>query len=681
MEASVSAAAAVPAQRGAPTPPLAAFRRVLESSPLPTALVAGTDAVLVSWANRAFCDLVGIALDDLTGRELSPVASPSMFTGRRSLRGQLPLATATGHPLTVPVVGVPLGGADDSGPWAVVVVADAREASRRLAAAETRLQALAEHAPVGILFSDCGLRVGYVNDRLVELFGRSADDLLGLGWVEAVVERDRDRLVDAVSKVLAGAAADITVTVRTPTLSRLIELRIAPVAAPDRAAGFVATVEDITQRRAAESELRHQALHDQASGLGNRRLLEREFAQGGGPGRVLLLVGISEFTQIVDSLGQSTGEELAVAAGRRLVDAAAGVPVVRLGADEFAVLLPAGAHNDERRLVELIDRVTGPVVVAGITLDLAVHAGHAVETDAGIALDEMLRRAHSALGAARRAGPNSLRGYDPAEAIGAKTRLALIGDLRQALSDGALVVHYQPVVDLRTGRPVGVEALARWPHPVRGPVPPDVFVPLAETTGMIAEVSRHMLAVATGDLMAWPSARAPEFVSVNISALQLGDPHLPDEVAAALGTSGLDPSRLVVELTETALMSRGDEAVTTLARLSDLGVRVALDDFGTGHSSLTRLHRFPLSHLKIDRTFVADLGHPGIGPILEAVVTMAHSLGLEVISEGVETREQQSTLLDAGIGLAQGWRYAKALPLGDLHTWWAAARPNTGDRT
>jgi diguanylate cyclase (GGDEF)-like protein len=426
----------------------------------------------------------------------------------------------------------------------------------------------------------------------------------------------------------------------------------------------------VTDHRTREKA--YEAHHDPLTGLASRALflerLERGLA-GAGTGRqrmAVLFIDLDRFKIVNDSLGHAAGDALLVAAADRLrsclrlTDTAA-----RIGGDEFAVaLFDASADEAAKVARRMLGLLQDPFVVLGKEVFVSASIGicHATGGRTG---EELIRAADLAMYAAKRNGKACYETFEPAMQDQLMRTLDLEADLRRAVECDEFVLRYQPVFDLVRGGVVAVEALVRWRHPDRGLVLPGQFVPLAEETGLIVAIGGRVLREACRQAGAWNAARPgrpPLTVQVNLSARQLQEPDLPDVVARALRDGGLDPGCLVLEITESLLLSDSEAMIARLRQLKRLGLRLALDDFGTGHSALAYLHRFPIDMIKIDRSFVAELA----SPLASAIVQFGRTLRLAVVAEGIETAEQLRRLRAAGCRLGQGYHFAGELQDSEL---------------
>ena len=443
----------------------------------------------------------------------------------------------------------------------------------------------------------------------------------------------------------------------------------------ENVAGVVVTARDVTERRALEEQLAQQAFHDDLTGLANRALFSDRIAHALARGArhpsllAVLFVDLDDFTTVNDSLGHAAGDQLLVAAGKRIQSSIRPEDTcARLGGDEFAVMIedisePEGAVTVARRILA---RMAAPLLIGGS--EVTVQGSVGIVLGAGEQTpSELMRSAELAMHRAKTEGKGRYALYEPSMHERVLERLALKADLQRAAVSEEFEVHYQPIVVLHTGEVVGVEALVRWRHPVRGLLLPSEFIPLAEETGMILPLGSHVLHEACVQVARWRRRGAATLgVNVNISARQLASRELSHEVSSALEASGLDPSALVIEITEGTLLE-SHAAVGRLQELKKLGVRIAIDDFGTGYSSLNYLRRFPVDYLKLARPFVEELGSsPDQEPLVAAILRLGTALGLETVAEGIERESQLDRLRGLNCRFGQGFLYSRPLPPAEL---------------
>jgi diguanylate cyclase (GGDEF)-like protein len=428
----------------------------------------------------------------------------------------------------------------------------------------------------------------------------------------------------------------------------------------------------------ASRRLRRQALHDALTGLPNRTLLHERTekaiasAQRSGRTAALLLIDLDRFKEVNDMLGHDHGDELLVQVSRRLsAIVRRGDVLARLGGDEFAVLLADVPHRGvvaevAARLHHALER---PFELRGVAVDLEASVGVALSPVHGEDVSTLLRRADVAMYEAKRSRAR-IETYDFDRDPYSPERLSLLAELRRALDEDELVLHYQPKISLSTGAVIGVEALVRWEHPQRGLLGPGEFVPLAERTGMVADLTRWVLDSAVRQCAAWRGVGIDLPVAVNLAAGNIVDSGLPEFAAATLERHGVPGNRLECEISEHTVMSDPHRAGDVLASLRELGVRLSLDDFGKGQSSLSYLKRLPLDEVKIDRSFVMGMADDDDdAAIVRSTIDLARHLGLEVVAEGVETEEIVDGLRDLRCDIAQGFHFSRPLPGDSLRAW------------
>jgi diguanylate cyclase (GGDEF)-like protein len=448
---------------------------------------------------------------------------------------------------------------------------------------------------------------------------------------------------------------------------RHVVINAEPLAGTDgERLGAVVTVLDVTQQHHQQLRLDHLTEHDPLTGLPNRHHLRRRIgtALGRETGPVTVLqIGLDRFKPVNESLGRQAGDQVLIVAASRIREAlGAADSLARLDGDEFAVVLaPADTGRVQQVVAGITARLSQPIWLGDRPVRCGASIGIATATTGDP--DDVLRDADLAMYAAKSTGGNQARTFTPALRAQMSERVRLEDELRDAVHRGDLIAHFQPIIDLATGRARAVEALARWPHPRLGMVPPDQFIPLAESSGLIDALGESMLRQSCDRLASAPGCTLD--VSVNVAPAQLRTAAFPDMVLAVLAETGVGPHRLILEITESMLTEDGD-VLAHLRRLRQHGVRIAVDDFGTGYSCLARLDTMPVDILKIDKSLLHRAGPLRSAPLVDAAIALAHGLGLRAVVEGVETVEQSDYLRERGCDSAQGYLYARPVAWADL---------------
>ncbi len=449
---------------------------------------------------------------------------------------------------------------------------------------------------------------------------------------------------------------------------------------------YVAVFNDITDQWRKDQRIEYLAFYDSLTGLANRALLNDRishaitFAERSQKSVAVLILDLDRFKNINDTFGHDQGDKLLQIVGVRLREAARETDTVaRLGGDEFVVLLENPGTPEDVAVIatRIVASIAEPTQLGGITLQVEASVGAALYPADGLDAAALLKNADTAMYEAKAAGKNTYRFFSASMTDRAKKRLHLEMDLRRALEKNELELHYQPKICLRTGSPVGAEALVRWRHPERGLVPPVEFIPLAEETGLIEPLGDWVLEEACRQLCVWrTSGSGVQSIAVNVSALQFRGLALSDRIRKLLDRYGLPGSVLEVELTESALMNDPDEAIEIMQSLRAAGVRIAVDDFGTGYSSLSYLSRLPIDTLKIDRSFVMQADHSANGRVVcETIIGLGRNLHLQVVAEGIETPEQLAYLRLQGCYAGQGYHFCRPVPERELTAWLAEVEP------
>ena len=541
---------------------------------------------------------------------------------------------------------------------------------------EERFRSLVRNASDGIMIARDDSTITYESPGVERVLGFAPEARIGRQAFELVHDEDLRSVRRLFSDVARNPDMEATAEFRARHADgswRVVEAVAKNLLADPAIEGIVVNYRDVTDRRSLEQQLRHQAFHDSLTGLPNRALfLDRlshaltRTRRGQAP-LAVMFIDLDDFKAVNDSLGHGAGDELLVAvAGRiRMTVREADTPA-RMGGDEFAILLEDATSADAARETagRVLDALRLPFRLQGQDVAIRASVGIATYDSPEQTADELLRNADISMYAAKSQGKDRLVVYESAVHDAAIWRLQLRTDLPLALERDELVLAYQPVVDLETQEVLGVEALLRWQHPRRGLIGPAEFVPIAEESGLIVPIGRWVLERACLQAREWRDARDGHGLdlSVNLSSRQIEDPNLVDDVRTALEKADLEPRRLTLELTESMLMQDAERTIETLGRLRGLGVRLAIDDFGTGYSSLSYLRQLPVDALKIDRSFVAvvDSG-PDEAALVRSIVSLAQSLRLDTVAEGIEQPGQLAELRTIGTRLGQGYFFARPL--------------------
>lgn len=538
---------------------------------------------------------------------------------------------------------------------------------------EDRNRALAQHAADLVVIVDRDLTFRYVSPSVEAILGHKITELVGRSLFDIVHPQELVRVRAVLDDLLAHPAKVVTGEFLASGADgglRHFEVTFNNLLEDVSVKGIVINARDITERKVLEQELAHQAFHDSLTNLANRALfldrVQHALARSDRadmPTSVLFL-DVDDFKTINDSLGHLVGDQVLIELARRVRSCLRPEDTVaRLGGDEFAILLeetgPIEAVAAASRILTTVSRdlsIQRHAIVIQASIGVAVsHAGGTAE--------ELLRDADVAMYAAKGLGKGQYVVFEPEMHRAALARIELQADLQRAIEGGELFLHYQPIVSLEEMRVTGVEALVRWLHPRRGVLAPDAFIPLAEETGLIDPLGRAVLAEACRQAVVWASEHGGLTMSVNLSARQLQRPDFVDDVAELLRDTGLDPSLLVLEITESVLMRDAEESVERLRGLNDLGVRLAIDDFGIGYSSLSYLKRFPVDILKIDKSFVDGLTQGAEESALaRAIVQIGRSLRLRTVAEGIERADQLVRLREIGCDFGQGYYVSAPVP-------------------
>jgi diguanylate cyclase (GGDEF)-like protein/PAS domain S-box-containing protein len=549
-----------------------------------------------------------------------------------------------------------------------------------LRSSEARFRAVFQSAGVGIAVVAGDGRIDEVNPAMTEMTGRATDELMQ-STVDVLLDADHRGLVD---RVLRGEEHHVRFEqrhVRPDGRPAWVDLTVSAIRDPaGQPANAVVLARDVTQRHLLEGRLHHEATHDPLTHLPNRALffswLAAVFAESTVDGRVgICYLDLDGFKAVNDTLGHDAGDELlsAVAVRLRTCVARLGHRIARVGGDEFALLVsPASGPDQLIAIAEaIIAALRQPVQLAGHRITVSASVGIVERPIRGTTAAELMKASDLTLYWAKQEGKGRWSLYDEERNSALLSRYALSAAMPAALERGEFILAYQPLVRLGDAHPVGAEALIRWRHPQRGLLMPGTFVSYAEETGLIVPLGAWVLREACRQACTWQqNSETPLFVSVNLAARQVNTPGIVEDVRRTLDDTGLDPTLLQLELTETAAMGTTGEPLRALQRLAELGIRISIDDFGTGHSNIAYLRQLPVHGLKLAGSFVEGLRTEQADPVDEHIVSslvdMAHALGLSVTAEGIEVQAQADRLRRLGCDLGQGYFYARPVPADDV---------------
>jgi diguanylate cyclase (GGDEF)-like protein/PAS domain S-box-containing protein len=673
---------------------------------LPAGLVVLDESLRVHSVNRSFRELLGLKNgDDVAGRDIEELLPlPGL---RERVEGVLASGTAGhgieatlgGKYLRIAITGIRLAEEEEEEEEEdrlLVVVEDVtaeHELRVQARAHEQRFYDLVQGLDAVVWEAEVRgeeIRFTFISDHVAALLGYPVQRWLGHEFWPAVVHPDdHDAVFDFYNQILEGDGGsrerfEIEYRARRADGGLLWLHDVVHLTPGGEGPGRLRGVTmDISARKEMEVRLAHLANHDPLTGLPNRNLLADRLGQAliaaarHARAAGVLFLDLDRFKVINDSLGHSAGDRLLKAVAERLQDSVReGDTVARLGGDEFIVILDDMAQPQDAALVaqKILESFVQPFHVevpeAGGVQEFffTTSIGISLYPGDGEDVDTLLKNADTAMYRAKERGGNSYQFFTPEMDTRARQRLSLENALRNALERREFVLHYQPQIDLATQNVIGVEALLRWNHPEQGLVAPADFIPLLEETGFIVPVGEWVLREACAQATAWRASGLPPLrVAVNLSARQLRHERFADTVAAALADTGMDPGDLELEITESAVMQQVEVSLETLSRVRALGVRLAMDDFGTGYSSLSHLKLLPINTVKIDQSFVRDMpADENDAAIVQAIIVLARTLRLDVIAEGVETKEQLAFLRAHGCDAMQGYLFSRPLPAAEV---------------
>jgi diguanylate cyclase (GGDEF)-like protein/PAS domain S-box-containing protein len=567
------------------------------------------------------------------------------------------------------------------GGWVAVHqdVTKQRQAEQELDKTKQFLDCIIANIPIAVVVKDAKTRrFLLVNQAFEAMLDLSRNDLLGK-TVFDIYQNKAAEFIDSGDSETLGSPHGVNYSeyeVESPNHGTRVHAtnRIVIRDPQGNAKYLIAVIEDVTERKKSEQRIAFMAHHDALTGLANRVAVAEKIEEAGARQRrfgepfSVLLLDLDRFKHVNDTLGHAAGDALLREVAARLKGFLRETDVLaRLGGDEFAII-QAAESNQRQAASKLADRITRiiakPFNIDGTEFHIAASIGIALAPEHATDTDSLLKMADMALYSAKSAGRNGYRFFGPEMSAAASERQDLETDLRRAIAQEEFELHYQPIIDTQSGKVSGAEALIRWRHATKGMIPPDQFIPLAEDTGLIAQIGEWVLHTACLEAATWPEGVK---VAVNLSAVQFRKSDLPDVVMYALAKAGLPPERLELEITETALIESAAECLPALRQFKNLGITVALDDFGTGYSSLSQLTLFPFNKIKIDKSFTQNLTkRTECAAIISGTLALAQSLNIETTAEGVETVQQYQLLRLAGVTSLQGYLFQRPCPANEI---------------
>jgi diguanylate cyclase (GGDEF)-like protein/PAS domain S-box-containing protein len=643
---------------------------LLES--LPDALFIVDGSWRFTHANGGAQTLLGRGAEDLVGRRidqiLDPLASELLPEMMRARDSGLPYEFVQTFESTGRVIEVRLQPSASEMLVHLRDVTERRSAEKRLREGERRLRLLLQQVPAVLWTADLRMRLTSASGTTLADYAVRETDVIGKSVVGVFAAPDKSpEMIAVLKRVLWGES----LRYETCRNGRWLQHEIEPLRGNDGTiVGAIGAAIDVSEMKQSSQRLAHQARVDALTALPNRLALEEQLgtmlseAKIARHGMAVMFLDLDRFKVINDSLGHRAGDEVLRTVSRRLVDLLKGrARVFRPGGDEFVILTEGGTKSADvaEMAAQILDSFEVPIAFEGRELSVSCSVGASLYPDNASDAAELIKQADSAMYRAKDAGRQNAKFYSDAMHSHILERMGLELDLRQALARGEFVVFYQPIVDLATERIIAAEALLRWNHPLLGVVQPDRFIGIAEEIGSILDITAWVLKQACSHASAMRALGLPEFrIAVNLSARDLCEPEIHERIRSALAEAALGADALDLEITEGITLN--DVAIKAVAQIQKSGVRVVVDDFGIGYSSLDYIKRLPVGAIKIDKSFVADIVHDKYDQaIVKAITTLAESLGLGVVAEGVETKAQRDFLLTVHAPTAQGFYFSRPL--------------------
>ncbi len=551
---------------------------------------------------------------------------------------------------------------------------DRHKSEARVLRSEARFRSLVQRSSDIVAICDEDGLVTYISPASKKMLGYEPSELIGTSVLEVMSMTALSDTSELRAQLTVGAVEQQqNFEIRTAAKDgswRYLNVTATNLLEDPAVEGFVLNVRDDTERLSLERSLRHQANHDALTKLANRSQftdgLSDVLADGSRSNEVIgvMFIDLDDFKTINDALGHAVGDQVLIEVGDRLRRAVRmNDMVARFGGDEFAVLLTKmyGEHEGLEMAARLLEALAVPIALEGRNVSMNASIGVSFDRQRNIDASELIKQADVAMYASKDKGKGRVSVFNQTMMTSAGGRLDLIDSLREAIDDGQITVHYQPIVNLTNERIVGFEALARWEHPTRGMISPAGFIPVAEETGLIGPLGLNVLKTAAAQLVSWVEGGHDIYVSVNVSARQLQNPSVVKQLSDAVEEAGLEFDRVVLEVTESVFVADKDLVADRLRKLRNKGFRIAIDDFGTGYSSLQYLQQFEFDVLKVDKSFVDRLGTSDDTGLVQTVVDIARRMGAVTVAEGIESAQQATELRNLNCDLGQGYYYARPM--------------------
>jgi diguanylate cyclase (GGDEF)-like protein/PAS domain S-box-containing protein len=598
----------------------------------------------------------------------------------QAIRVEQEIPLSNGDTMICDVIKAPLFH-EDGRPKGIVVygrdITQFKKMERRLLEREQQYHSLCEYHPDAVFVLSRQGNLITTNPAMQRITGYSEQELKHMPLSDLIVEENLARTQQHFQKTKLAEPQNFEVTLHHQDGHR-VELGVTtiPIIVEHKNVGVIGIAQDITDRKLVEEKMNHMAYHDDLTGLPNRRLFRQklnlalEEAKQAQRMLAVFFLDLDRFKNVNELLGHAAGDQLLQAISRRLTQSVSkNATVSRMGGDEFTILMPSVYDFEEvkQQAENIVQALVRPLESDGNEFHMTASIGVAVYPEDGRNVERLIKNADTAMHRAKEQGKNTYKFFIPSIDEHASKKVILENDLRKAIELKEFIIHFQPQMNMITGQIIGAEALVRWNHPTKGLIPPNVFIPLAEETGLILSIGEWVMRTACQQNKAWQDAGFPPMpVSVNLSTRQFLQPNLADQITTILTETGLDPQYLELEITESMTIDI-DHSLSTLQQLHQLGIRICMDDFGTGYSSLNYLKMLPIHKLKIDRSFVRDIHlDSNDSEIVTTIIVMAHNLKLSVVAEGVETEEQLAFLRQHRCEFIQGFLFSRPIPANEM---------------